>query len=161
MRATQGQSFIRPFDEGYPIDPRGQCASQALARAGQCRAMTGHDKCLPMLRGCIQRSTKVAMYGSTLIMKENSQNRPLLGWGHQSFWLVGPDAPSVVDAPGWVKTMPNAHNGYYDATLEMVTSDIIWPPLASSLPFTRLGESHTTTPRGVGSALSCPLFYLL
>jgi O-antigen ligase len=45
--------------------------------------------------------------------------RPLLGWGYQSFWLVGPDAPSVLDAPGWVKTMPNAHNGYYDTTLEM------------------------------------------
>ena len=39
--------------------------------------------------------------------------RPLLGWGYQSFWLVGPDAPSIVDAPGWVKDMPNAHNGYY------------------------------------------------
>jgi exopolysaccharide production protein ExoQ len=45
--------------------------------------------------------------------------QPLLGWGYQSFWLVGPDAPSVLDAPGWVKEMPNAHNGYYDATLEM------------------------------------------
>lgn len=45
--------------------------------------------------------------------------RPVLGWGYQSFWLVGPDAPSILDAPGWVKSMPNAHNGYYDATLEM------------------------------------------
>jgi exopolysaccharide production protein ExoQ len=45
--------------------------------------------------------------------------RPLLGWGYQSFWLVGPNAPSIMDAPGWVKTMPNAHSGYYDATLEM------------------------------------------
>ncbi len=45
--------------------------------------------------------------------------RPLLGWGYQSFWLVGPDAPSVVDAPGWIKDMPNAHNGYYDTKLEM------------------------------------------
>jgi len=45
--------------------------------------------------------------------------RPLFGWGYQSFWLVGPDAPSTVDAPGWVKKMPNAHNGYYDTTLEM------------------------------------------
>jgi exopolysaccharide production protein ExoQ len=44
---------------------------------------------------------------------------PLLGWGYQSFWLVGPDAPSIVDAPGWVKLMPNAHNGYYDTTLEL------------------------------------------
>jgi len=45
--------------------------------------------------------------------------RPLLGWGYQSFWLVGPDAPSIVDAPLWVKGMPDAHSGYYDATLEM------------------------------------------
>ena len=47
------------------------------------------------------------------------ERRPLLGWGYQSFWLVGPDAPSIVDAPGWVKMMPNAHNGYYDTKLEM------------------------------------------
>jgi exopolysaccharide production protein ExoQ len=46
-------------------------------------------------------------------------HRPFLGWGYQSFWLVGPDAPSIVDAPGWVKTMPNAHNGYYDTMLEL------------------------------------------
>jgi O-antigen ligase len=45
--------------------------------------------------------------------------RPLLGWGYQSFWLVGSDAPSVVEAPGWIKSMPNAHNGYYDATVEL------------------------------------------
>lgn len=45
--------------------------------------------------------------------------RPLLGWGYQSFWLVGPNAPSVLEAPGWVKTMPNAHNGYLDTMLEM------------------------------------------
>jgi exopolysaccharide production protein ExoQ len=44
--------------------------------------------------------------------------RPLLGWGYQSFWLV-PGSPSIFEAPGWVKLMPNAHNGYYDTTLEM------------------------------------------
>jgi exopolysaccharide production protein ExoQ len=47
------------------------------------------------------------------------EHRPLLGWGYQSFWLVGPDAPSIVEAPGWVKRMPNAHSGYYDTKLEM------------------------------------------
>jgi exopolysaccharide production protein ExoQ len=41
------------------------------------------------------------------------------GWGYQSFWLVGPGAPSIVEAPGFVKAMPNAHSGYYDTTLEM------------------------------------------
>jgi exopolysaccharide production protein ExoQ len=45
--------------------------------------------------------------------------RPLLGWGYQSFWLAGPGAPSVVDAPGWVKTMPDGHNGYVDTKLEL------------------------------------------
>jgi exopolysaccharide production protein ExoQ len=45
--------------------------------------------------------------------------RPLLGWGYQSFWLVGSDAPSIVDARGWVKGMPNGHNGYYDTIIEM------------------------------------------
>jgi exopolysaccharide production protein ExoQ len=46
-------------------------------------------------------------------------DKPLLGWGYQSFWLVGSDAPSVVDAPGFVKNMPNAHNGYFDTMLEL------------------------------------------
>jgi exopolysaccharide production protein ExoQ len=44
---------------------------------------------------------------------------PLFGWGYQSFWLVGPDAPSIVEAPGWVKTMPSSHNGYLDTTLDL------------------------------------------
>jgi O-antigen ligase len=60
--------------------------------------------------------------GRTIIWdfaKSEIARSPLFGWGYQSFWLVGPDAPSVVDAPGWVKMMPNAHNGYYDTTLEM------------------------------------------
>jgi exopolysaccharide production protein ExoQ len=43
---------------------------------------------------------------------------PLVGWGYQSFWLV-PNSPAVTDAPGWVKTMPNAHNGYIDTKIEM------------------------------------------
>jgi O-antigen ligase len=46
-------------------------------------------------------------------------HRPLLGWGYESFWLVGSDAPSVVEAQGWLKTMPNSHNGYLDTVVEM------------------------------------------
>jgi O-antigen ligase len=45
--------------------------------------------------------------------------KPLLGWGYQSFWLVGPTGPAILDAPGWVKTMPNGHNGFYDTILEL------------------------------------------
>jgi exopolysaccharide production protein ExoQ len=42
---------------------------------------------------------------------------PLVGWGYRSFWLV-PNSPSS-GAPGWVKMMPNAHNGYIDTKLEL------------------------------------------
>jgi O-antigen ligase len=45
--------------------------------------------------------------------------RPLLGWGYQSFWLVGPDAPAIADAPAWVKAMPSAHSGYWDVKLDL------------------------------------------
>jgi O-antigen ligase len=43
---------------------------------------------------------------------------PLIGWGYQSFWLV-PNSPAYFEAPGFVKLMPNSHNGYYDTILEM------------------------------------------
>lgn len=43
----------------------------------------------------------------------------LLGWGYNSFWLVGPEGPSIVNAPGWVKTMPSGHSGYIDAKVEL------------------------------------------
>ena len=60
--------------------------------------------------------------GRTLIWdfaRHEIDRSPIVGWGYQSFWLVGPDAPSVTDAPGWIGNMPNAHNGYYDTRLEM------------------------------------------
>jgi exopolysaccharide production protein ExoQ len=44
--------------------------------------------------------------------------RPFLGWGYQSFWLVGLDSPSIVEAPGWVKNMPSSHNGYLDTIVD-------------------------------------------
>jgi O-antigen ligase len=46
------------------------------------------------------------------------QRKPLLGWGYQSFWLVGPEAPSVREAPGFVAFMFDAHNGYLDTILQ-------------------------------------------
>ncbi len=44
--------------------------------------------------------------------------KPWFGWGFHSFWLVGPDAPSVVLAPYWVKIMTGSHSGYIDIKLE-------------------------------------------
>src|SRR5262249_13020999 len=60
--------------------------------------------------------------GRTLIWDFASheiEQRRLLGWGYQSFWLVGGDGPSILEAPGWIKNMPNSHNGYYDVLLEL------------------------------------------
>jgi exopolysaccharide production protein ExoQ len=58
--------------------------------------------------------------GRTIIWdfaKDEIARSPLVGWGYQSFWFV-PGSPSL-QAPGFVKMMPNAHNGYYDTMLEM------------------------------------------
>jgi exopolysaccharide production protein ExoQ len=44
--------------------------------------------------------------------------KPLFGWGYQSFWLSGPDAPSLTDAGGWIRNMPHAHNGYLDTIVD-------------------------------------------
>jgi O-antigen ligase len=44
--------------------------------------------------------------------------KPWLGWGFHSFWLVGPNAPSVVEAPYWIRHMTGSHNGYLDVRLE-------------------------------------------
>lgn len=70
------------------------------------------------------------------------EQRPILGWGYQSFWLVGADGPSILNAPGWVKTMPNAHNGYYDTILEL-----------GYVGFMLLLMFLTTTLQGVGRVL--------
>jgi len=59
--------------------------------------------------------------GRTIIwdfVQNEIARRPLIGWGYQSFWFV-PNSPAISDAPGWVKMMPNAHNGYYDTLLEL------------------------------------------
>src|SRR5262249_39505829 len=52
-------------------------------------------------------------------VRSEIDHRPLVGWGYQSFWLAGPGAPRVVNSPGRVKDMPNAHNGYLDTMVEL------------------------------------------
>ena len=51
-------------------------------------------------------------------VQQEIDHRPLLGWGYESFWLV-PGSPAIAEAPGWVKEMPNGHNGYYDTMLDL------------------------------------------
>lgn len=87
--------------------------------------------------------------------------KPLFGWGYQAFWLSGPDAPSVVDAPGWVKSMPNAHNGYYDTLLEL---GYVGLTLLSIFLITTLHMIGIVAKRDIGRAwllLSIALFVML
>ncbi|MEZ5775989.1 MAG: O-antigen ligase family protein [Hyphomicrobiaceae bacterium] len=44
--------------------------------------------------------------------------RPVLGWGYESFWGISYEAPSYREAPGFVAKMPHAHNAYLDAWLQ-------------------------------------------
>ena len=87
---------------------------------------------------------------------------PFFGWGYQGFWLVGPDAPSVVDAPGWVKVMPNAHNGYYDVMLELGYIGLAFLIIFLIATLHVIGRMAVRDfGRGVASAFDCSLHYLL
>jgi exopolysaccharide production protein ExoQ len=86
--------------------------------------------------------------------------RPLLGWGYQSFWLV-PDSPSIVDAPGWVKMMPNAHNGYYDTMLEMGYAGLAFLILFIIATLHAIGRVADRDPARAQLVLSIALFITL
>lgn len=86
--------------------------------------------------------------------------KPVFGWGYQSFWLAGPNAPSILEAPGWVKSMPNAHNGYYDTLLE---TGYVGLGLLLCFVFTTLkaiGRVGTVDPVRAWALLSVALFII-
>ena len=87
--------------------------------------------------------------------------RPLLGWGYQSFWLVGPDAPSVLDAPRWVKTMPNAHNGYKDTMLELGYVGLVFLLTFIVATLHVIGRMAAQSPARAGLVLSLALFVII
>jgi len=85
---------------------------------------------------------------------------PLLGWGYQSFWLV-PDSPAVVEAPGWVKMMPNAHNGYYDTMLEMGYAGLAFLVVFILATLHAIGRVADRDPARGWLVLSLALFIIL
>jgi len=86
--------------------------------------------------------------------------RPLLGWGYQSFWLV-PDSPSIVAAPGWVKMMPNAHNGYYDTMLETGYVGLVFLLVFIIATLHAVGRVAERDPARAQLLLSLALFVIL
>jgi O-antigen ligase len=85
---------------------------------------------------------------------------PLLGWGYQSFWLV-PGSPAIVEAPGWVKGMPNAHNGYYDTMLEMGYVGLAFLIVFILATLHAVGRVAHRDPRRARLVLSLALFIIV
>jgi O-antigen ligase len=85
--------------------------------------------------------------------------RPLLGWGYQSFWLV-PGSPSH-EASGWVKLLPNAHNGYYDTTLEMGYFGLTFLYLFIMATLHGIGRVADRDPARARHLLSLVLFFIM
>lgn len=102
--------------------------------------------------------------GRTLIwnfVNYEISRHPAFGWGFQSFWLVGPQAPSVVDAPGWIKDMPYTHNGYLDTELQTgyVGLIILFTFLFATLH--AIGRVREHSPRRAWLMLSIALYIML
>jgi exopolysaccharide production protein ExoQ len=87
------------------------------------------------------------------------ERRPLLGWGYQSFWLV-PNSPKF-EAPGWVKNMPNAHNGYYDTMLEMGYVGLAFLVVFITATLHAIGRVADRDPARARLVLSLALFIIL
>jgi len=124
-KTALGLTFISPFLAGVTLIARKVTRISPaiiLLSIPLCYAVLSSVSNFNMNRVSYMLYGDSTFTGRTIIWdfaQHEIERRPLLGWGYQSFWLVGPDAPSIVEAPGWVKMMPNAHNGYYDTMLEM------------------------------------------
>jgi exopolysaccharide production protein ExoQ len=100
--------------------------------------------------------------GRTIIWdfaRDEIARRPLFGWGYQSFWLV-PDSPSF-EGPGWVKMMPNAHNGYYDTMLEMGYAGLAFLLVFIIATLHSIGRVADRDPTRARLVLSLALFFIL
>jgi exopolysaccharide production protein ExoQ len=84
--------------------------------------------------------------------------RPLFGWGYRSFWLV-PNSPAL-GAPGWVRMMPNAHNGYYDTMLEMGYAGLALLIVFIIATLHAVGRVADRDPRRAQLLLSLALFFI-
>ena len=101
--------------------------------------------------------------GRTLIwsaVKSEIAIRPLLGWGYQSFWLVL-GSPARIDFTGWVRFMPNGHNGYYDTELELGYVGLVFLLVFILATLHAVGRVADRDPRRAQLVLSLVLFVIL
>jgi exopolysaccharide production protein ExoQ len=86
--------------------------------------------------------------------------RPLLGWGYQSFWLV-PGSPAGEASGYWVKLMPNAHNGYYDTTVETGYVGLVLLYVFIIATLHSIGRVADRDPARARHLLSLVLFFIM
>jgi exopolysaccharide production protein ExoQ len=119
-----GMALVAPFLGGLALITRKKMRISLaiiLLSIPVCYAVLSRVSNFNMNRLAYMLTSDSSFTGRTTIwdfVQSEIARRPLLGWGYQSFWLV-PGSPSLVEAPGWVRLMPEAHNGYYDTTLQM------------------------------------------
>jgi len=83
-----------------------------------------------------------------------------LGWGYESFWLV-PGSPVFSDAGGWVRQMPNGHNGYYDTMLDMGYLGLAFLLVFISATLHAVGRVADRDPARAWLVLSLALYVLI
>ena len=72
---------------------------------------------------------------------------------------LGADAPSIFDAPGWIKAMPSAHNGYLDTQLDMGYVGLAFLNLHLRNPPRYWARGGPRPGSGVAYALTRSLYY--
>jgi exopolysaccharide production protein ExoQ len=166
-KTALGLAFISPFLAGLTLITR------KMTRISPAIILLSIPFCYAVLSSVSNFNSNYVSYmlygdssftGRTVIWdfaQHEIERRPLLGWGYLSFWLVGPDAPSIVEAPGWVKTMPNAHNGYYDTMLEMGYLGLGFLVLFIIATLHSVGRVADRDPRRAWLVLSLALFIII
>lgn len=86
--------------------------------------------------------------------------RPLTGWGFQSFWGIGPSSPAARMGDTFLARTPHSHNGYLDMALEggMIALAML---LAIVLMAAWWIDRLTDRDAGAGLLMTSCLFYTL
>jgi O-antigen ligase len=86
--------------------------------------------------------------------------RPLTGWGFQSFWGIGPASPASRMTDTFIARAPHSHNGYVDMALEGGVTAVVML-LAIILMIAWWIDRLIDRDMGAGILMTSCLFYLL
>jgi O-antigen ligase len=87
--------------------------------------------------------------------------KPLFGWGYQSFWLTGDGGPNEAATIRWVRDMPNAHSGYIDTIVELGMVGFVFLLAFVALTLRALGRLVDRDPRRAWCLIALAYFAVL